>query len=320
MMGILIFNIGKHIFMRSNLIYAGSHFWNFFFSFSIGIYLKRIVPPEVIGVFVFVSAVYIIVEIPLAFLRTSLERLGPTYTVGQDTKQNESFFITIFWLTVLFTFIISIFFFMMGYFFSDTMFQSFAFYCFIPFFIMSSFVQLITFIFKGQNILQYSGVFNVIRSLLFFSLLAIFCLISSIKGYYIGYSLGSLIILIICIGLFYLLRKKLYVNFSLTKFSVDSLIIKRILSVGFVLLFCNYLFKFIFSLDRFFIQHYFSSEYLAYYSTALQFVTVVITLGMAFIGSYTPKLFMNFDRKQSNHALINTLLLLSQWGGAFSRY
>ena len=73
--------------MKDNFLYASAIFYSMAISFIIGIFIKRIVLPEIIGAFAFVSSVAILFNMPNSVLRNGVDRLVPKYR-GLDDKQS----------------------------------------------------------------------------------------------------------------------------------------------------------------------------------------------------------------------------------------
>ena len=76
--------------MKSNFLYTGAVFYSMALSFIIGILVKRIVLPEIVGAFAFVASVGVLFNMPGSILRNGLERLVPKYSgIGEKQKADE---------------------------------------------------------------------------------------------------------------------------------------------------------------------------------------------------------------------------------------
>ena len=107
-------------------------------SFVIGILIKKIVLPEIVGAFAFVVSLALIMDLPGSILRNGLERLVPRYRgMGDSKKTNEIASLSLLFLLV-FVFIGALLLSAIGFFFSNDLWQFWAFPTYSLFFIINS--------------------------------------------------------------------------------------------------------------------------------------------------------------------------------------
>lgn len=76
--------------MKNNFLYTSAVFYSMILSFVVGILVKRIVLPEIVGAFAFVASVGILFDMLGSILRNGLERLVPKYSgIGEKQKADK---------------------------------------------------------------------------------------------------------------------------------------------------------------------------------------------------------------------------------------
>jgi len=124
--------------MKNNFLYTFAGFYAMAISFVIGILIKKIVLPEIVGAFAFVVSLALIMDLPGSILRNGLERLVPRYRgMGDSKKTNEIASLSLLFLLV-FVFIGALLLSAIGFFFSNDLWQFWAFPTYSLFFIINS--------------------------------------------------------------------------------------------------------------------------------------------------------------------------------------
>ena len=72
--------------MKDNFLYTGAVFYSMILSFVVGVYVKRIVLPEIVGAFAFVISIGMLLNILGSTLRNGVDRLVPKY-LGIEKKE-----------------------------------------------------------------------------------------------------------------------------------------------------------------------------------------------------------------------------------------
>ena len=73
--------------MKRNFLYSGVVFYSMAFPFFVGVLVKRIVLPEIVGAFAFTASIGLLFTMPGSILRNSVDRLVPKYRgLDDDTK------------------------------------------------------------------------------------------------------------------------------------------------------------------------------------------------------------------------------------------
>ena len=124
--------------MKSNFFYTFVVFYSQTLYFIVGILVKRVVLPEIIGAFAFVASIGLLFDMPGSILRNSLERLVPKYLgLQEECKVNEITSLILFFLIMSVTIggmLLSL----IGLFFHNDIWQLWAFPTYSVFFVVNS--------------------------------------------------------------------------------------------------------------------------------------------------------------------------------------
>jgi len=298
--------------MKANFLYTSAVFYSMAISFIIGIFIKRIVLPEVIGAFAFVSSVAILFNMPNSVLRNGVDRLVPKYR-GLDDKQSVNRVAS---LTLTFLIIISIFGAILlglcGIFFRKDYWQFYAFPVYSIVFLSSSISTFFLTYLRSLNQIKKTAYLFFIQATCLNLLWYTFVVLYKNSGYYVGYLVGGIMSFatVIYISNRYISWREIKPTFHISKKFWKEPLVKEMLQVGFLLVFYALLFQFLFNIDRYFVKFLQGNTMLAFYNFAVSGVKMVVTLLTAFVGSFAPKIYFNFSANKNQEYLLNKLTFI----------
>jgi O-antigen/teichoic acid export membrane protein len=294
--------------MKDNFLYTLSIFYSMVVTFIFSILIRRIVLPEIIGAFAFVNSITVILNLPGSVLRGAVDRLVPKY-LGLNNEQ-FTYDIASMSLSTLITISIfeSILLFLIGLFFKNDPWQYYAFIVVAIVFLFSSISTFFKVYLKSLNKIKNTAYLLLISP----TLEPIFYLIVLLyknKGYYIGSLLIGVCASILMI--YYSVNKIPWseitpLSYKFKNFFSNSLY-KEIIGTGSLLLFYEFLFQFLFIIDRYFVKFLEGNTMLAFYDFAVSGTTKVLMLFVAFIESFSPRIYRNFAVNKNQNYLIDKL-------------
>ena len=298
--------------MKDNFLYASEIFYSMAISFIIGIFIKRIVLPEIIGAFAFVSSVAILFNMPNSVLRNGVDRLVPKYR-GLDDKQSVNRVAS---LSLTFLIIISIFGAVLlglcGIFFRKDYWQFYAFLISSIVFLFSSISTFFLTYLRSLNQIKKTAYLFFVSATCSSLSCCVFVFLYKNIGYYVGHLIGGLIafIAVIYISNRYISWREIKPTFHISKKLWKEPLVKEMLHVGFLLVFYALLFQFLFNIDRYFVKFLQGNTMLAFYNFAVSGAKIVVTLLTAFVGSFAPKIYFNFSANKNQEYLLNKLTFM----------
>lgn len=295
--------------MKANFLYTSAVFYSMAISFIIGIFIKRIVLPEIIGAFAFVSSVGILFNMPNSVLRNGVDRLVPKYR-GLDDKQSVYRVAS---LSLTFLIIISIFGAVLlglcGVFFRKDYWQFYAFPVYSIVFLSNSISTFFLTYLRSLNQIKKTAYLFFVSGSCLNLLWYTFVVLYGNSGYYIGYLVGGLISFaaVIYISNRYISWREIKPTFHISKKLWKEPLVKEMMHVGLSLVFYAFLFQFLFNIDRYFVKFLQGNAMLAFYNFAVSGAKIVVTLLTAFVGSFAPKIYFNFAADKNQEYLLNIL-------------
>jgi len=295
--------------MKDNFLYTSAVFYSMVISFIIGIFIKRIVLPEIIGAFVFVSSVAILFNMPNSVLRNGVDRLVPKY-LGLDDKQSvyrvASLSLTFLIITSIFgTVLLGL----CGIFFGKDDWQFYAFPIYSIVFLSNSISSFFEVYLRSLNQIKKTAYLVFVSATCSNLFLYVFVFLYKNIGYYGGYLIGGLVasLAVIYISNRYISWREIKPTFYISKGLWKEPLVKEMLHVGFLLVFYALLFQFLLHIDKYFVKFLEGNAMLAFYNFAASGAEIVVTLLAAFVGSFAPKIFFNFSVNKNQEYLLNKL-------------
>lgn len=293
--------------MKSNFLYTGAVFYSMVLSFVVGILVKRIVLPEIVGAFAFVASVGVLLNMPGSILRNGLERLVPKYLgIGEKQKANEIVSLSLSFLIVV-TYIGGVLLSLSGLFFIRDTWQLWAFPTYSFFFIIDSLSAFFFIYLKSLNRIKKSAHLNFVKITCFNLLWYLSVLLLNNVGYYVGYIAGGLVAFT---GSVYITSKhiswdKIRPSLNVVrKKTFGNPLTKEIWHIGSFLFFYAFLFQFLFSIDKYFVKFLEGNRMLAFYAFAVNGTMTSVSLLSAFVGSFAPKIYSNFASGKNQEYLL----------------
>jgi O-antigen/teichoic acid export membrane protein len=298
--------------MKDNFLYTSAVFYSMILSFIFGILVKRIVSPEIVGAFAFVASVGILFGMPGSILRNGLERLVPKYLgSGEKQKADDVASLSLSFLVVVVViggFLLSL----LGFFFRKDIWQLWAFPTYAMFFIINSLNAFFFIYLKSLNNIRGSTWLNFAKATCF-NLLWYICVFSlKDTGYYVGYLVGGLMAFIVSVYIAskHILWNDIKPSFHFSKAFWKAPLVKEIWETGSLLFLYAFLFQFLFSIDKYFVKFLEGNRMLAFYSFAAHGTMVAVSLFSAFVGSFAPKIYFNFARRNNQEYLLKKLTII----------
>lgn len=297
--------------MKSNFLYTGAVFYSMALSFIIGILVKRIVLPEIVGAFAFVASVGVLFNMPGSILRNGLERLVPKYSgIGEKQKADEIASLSLSFLIVV-AGIGGVLLSLSGLFFTKDFWQLWAFPTYSIFFIINSLTAFFCIYLKSLNRIKESACLNFVKITCFSLLWYLSVFFLNNAGYYVGYIAGGLVAFT---GSVYIASKHISWNeirpsFILRK-TFGNPLVKEIWHIGSFLFFYAFLFQFLFSIDKYFVKFLEGNRMLAFYAFSVQGTMAAVSLLSAFVGSFAPKIYFNFASENNQEYLLKKVTLI----------
>lgn len=298
--------------MKDNFLYTLAIFYSMVVTLIFGILIRRIVSPEIIGAFVFVDSIIVIFDLPCSVLRSAVDRLVPKY-LGLNNEQSAYDIASISLSTLIAISIFeSILIFLIGLFYKNDSWQYYAFIIAAISFFFSSISTFFKVYLKSLNKIKKTAYLLLISP----SLTPIFYLLVLLyknKGYYIASLLIGVCasILMIYYGVNQISWSEITpFSYKFKNFFSNSLF-KEIIRIGSLLLFYEFLFKFLFVVDRYFIKFLEGNTMLAFYDFAVSGTTRVVMIFLAFIESFSPRIYRNFAVNKNQNYLFDKLTYLT---------
>lgn len=307
--------------MKDNFLYSFSVFCMNLIPFIFGIFIKRIVLPEIIGAFVFVNSITIIFDMPNSVLRNAVDRLVPKYRGKKDN--NSAYKISSISLSILLiiTFIEILLLCAIGLFFKGDSWQFYAFFVSAIGFGFGSISGFFRIYIKSLNRIKESAHLLLIAPM-FSPFLYLFVYLFRNVGFYMGNLIIIPIVsfLVIHFSIKQISWENIKPNFSDIKNLKYNPLFKEILHTGLLLVFYGLLFRLLFNIDRYFIKFLEGNTMLAFYSFAVSGIAKVLLIFQAFIGSFSPKIYANFAAKKNQEYLFAKMTYIIIMGSYLSAF
>jgi O-antigen/teichoic acid export membrane protein len=282
-------------------------------SFIIGILVKRIVLPEIVGAFAFVASIGVLFNMPGSILRNGLERLVPKYSgIGEKQKADGIASLSLSFLIVV-AGIGGVLLSLSGLFFTKNPWQLWAFPTYSLFFLINSLTAFFFIYLKSLDRIKESAYLDFVRITSFNLLWYISVLLLNNTGYYVGYIAGGLVAFM---GSVYIAFKHISWNTIRPSLSVlrkknfGNSLTKELWHIGSFLFFYAFLFKLLFSIDKYFVKFLEGNRMLAFYAFSVQGTMSAVSLLLAFVGSFAPKIYSNFASGKNQEYLLKKITLI----------
>lgn len=293
------------------------------FPFFVGILVKRIVLPEIVGAFAFAASIGLFFSMPCSILRNSVDRLVPKYRgFGDDSKATAvaSVSLTLLAGYVLFACVLLA---LSGLCFHSDKWQSWAFPAYSVFWGVNSLTLFFFIYLKSLNLLKKSSLL-LFGNITCFNITRYICvLFLGNRGHYVGYISGAVLSLIItaCIVVRFISWDEAKPSLMSLRDLVHNQLVKDICHVGSLLVFYALLFQLLLAIDKYFVKFFQGNKMLAFYAFAAQGTTAVGLLLSSFVGSFAPKLYFGFASGNDNNPLLDRityLVMILGYAGTFA--
>jgi len=281
-------------------------------SFVVGIFVKRIVLPEIVGAFAFVASVGVLFDIPGSVLRSGPARLIPKYSgIGEKQKADEIASLSLSFLIVV-AGIGGVLLSLSGLFFTKDFWQLWAFPTYGLFFIINSLTAFFFIYLKSLNRIKESAYLNFVKVTCFNLLWYLSVLLLNNTGYYVGYIAGGLVAFTGSTYIFFkhISWNKIRPSLSVLRKAFRNPLAKELLHIGSFLFFYAFIFQFLLSIDKYFVKFLEGNRMLAFYAFAVQGTMAAASLLSAFVGSFAPKIYSNFASGNNQEYLLKKITLI----------
>lgn len=307
--------------MKDNFLYSFSVFCMNLIPFIFGIFIRRIVLPEIIGAFAFVNSITIIFNMPNSILRNAVGRLVPKYR-GKDDSNSANKISSISLSILLIIIIIEVLLLCaIGFFFRGDTWQFYAFFVSAIVFGLGNINYFFQMYIKSLNRIKESAYLRLILPI-FSPLLYLIVYLFRNVGFYLGKVIISPIVSLLIIH--FSVKQISWGNIKPVFKDIKNLrfnpLFKEIIHTGSLLFFYGLLFQLLFNIDKYFVKFLEGNTMLAFYSFTTLCMTKVLLILQAFIGSFSPKIYTNFTAKKNQEYLFTKITYITIIGSYLSAF